>query len=69
MEIISPWALAALLYVLGGLVVMEDMREADRQEPWMSDRFRAVTYIVCVGLWPLLVLIIILETIYRKVKP
>lgn len=64
-----PWALVAILYTLGGIVIHQDMKEADRNEPKIESSFERVTYAFCVGLWPLLVLIIILETIYRKVKP
>lgn len=61
-----PWALVAILYALGGCVIYEDMKEADRQEPDIGWRFKAGSYVICVGFWPFLVLIIIIEKLKER---
>lgn len=64
-----PWLIAAVLYFLGGLIVYQDMKEADKQEPWTSERFKWATYFICGGLWPFLVVIILVDMIVSRVKP
>lgn len=61
-----PWALVAILYALGGVVIYQDMKEADAQEPWMDGRYRGLTYVVAVGVWPLLVLIVLIEFLRKE---
>ena len=68
MEIISPWALVAWLYILGGYVIYQDMREADLYEEKMNDRFERVTYWTCIAGWPALVSIILAYAIAEKIK-
>lgn len=63
-----PWALVALLYALGGIVIYQDMKEADRNELKIESSFEQVAYALCVGLWPVLVLIILIHTLIDKIK-
>lgn len=68
MELVIPWALVAILYTLGGIVIYEDMKEADRHEPWIDPRYQGVSYFVCVGLWPGMVLVFAIFHIIAKLK-
>lgn len=69
MEHAIPWAVAALLYVLGGLIVFEDMRSADKEEQQLGwQPYDRLAYLTCAILWPLLVLLILAVTISDKIR-
>jgi len=64
----TPWILCGILYVLGAIIVFEDMRAADLFEPEISRAFRASAYLIAVGIWPILVAVILANFIIEKIR-
>lgn len=64
----TPWVLCGILYALGGVIVLEDMRAADLFEPDEGRAYRGITYAICVGIWPILVAVILATFIIDKIR-
>ncbi len=69
MDTTIPWLLCGILYTLGGVIVFEDMRAADKEEQGLGwQPYERVSYVACVALWPFLVLLIISTIVLDKIK-
>jgi hypothetical protein len=65
----TPWAIALALYVLGGVIVFEDLRAADKEEQALGwQPYDRLSYAACTILWPFLVLLVLASVIFDKIK-
>lgn len=63
------WGIAPALYVLGGVIVFEDLRAADKEEQALGwQPYDRLSYVTCTILWPFLVLLVIASVIIDKIK-
>jgi hypothetical protein len=57
------------LYVLGGVIVFEDLRAADKEEQALGwQPYDRLSYAACTILWPFLVLLVLASVIFDKIK-